>query len=126
MTYVDVVFSDLRLRARLLDERAPAATSALWNALPLEGRAFQDRYSSQVMRMTTRLEVDTAKDRYYGYQQPGLLMFDPTSWELALCFVNLMHEVDQPRGPHNSSSRFAKRNKMRERFDFPAQAGTVL
>src|SRR5438094_5202885 len=84
--YVDVGFAGLRLRARLLDERAPAATSALWQALPLAGRAFQDRYSSQVMRMTTRLEVDTGKDRYYGYQQPGLLMLDPTSWELALCF----------------------------------------
>ena len=86
MKYIDVVFARLRLRARLLDERAPAATSALWNALPLEGRAFQDRYSSQLMRITSRLEVNSAGDRNYGYQQPGLLMLDPTSCELALCF----------------------------------------
>jgi len=86
MKYIDVVFARLRLRARLLDERAPAATSALWNALPLEGRAFQDRYSSQLMRITSRLEVNAAGDRNYGYQQPGLLMLDPTSCELALCF----------------------------------------
>jgi hypothetical protein len=86
MKYVDVAFAGLRLRARLLNERAPAATSALWQALPVAGRAFQDRYSSQVMRITTRLKADTAEDRHYGYQQPGLLMLDPLSCELALCF----------------------------------------
>ena len=84
--YVDVAFAGLRLRARLLDERAPAATSALWSALPLEGRAFQDQYSSQLMRITSRLEVDAEDDRRYGYQQPGLLMLDPLSRYLALCF----------------------------------------
>ncbi len=86
MRYVDVNFAGLRLRARLLDERAPAAASALWQALPLDGRAFQDRYSSQLLRTTSRLGVDAAGDRHYGYQQPGLLMLDPTSGELALCF----------------------------------------
>src|SRR2546427_11790679 len=86
MKYIDVVFARLRLRARLLDERAPAATSALWNALPLEGQAFQDQYSSQLMRMTSRLEVDADGDHRYAYQQPGLLMLDPLSGYLALCF----------------------------------------
>src|SRR5437762_8149569 len=86
MKYIDVVFARLRLRARLLDERGPPATSALWNALPVEGRAFQDRYSSQLMRITSRLDVDAVGDRHYGYQQPGLLMFDPMSHELGLCF----------------------------------------
>jgi len=86
MKYVDLGFAGLRLRARLLEEHAPAATSGLWNALPLEGRAFQDQYSSQVMRLTSRLDVDAPGDRRYGYQQPGLLMLDPTAGELALCF----------------------------------------
>src|SRR5438045_2821335 len=86
MRYIEVAFAGLRLRARLLDERAPAASSALWKALPVEGRAFQDRYSSQLMRITSRLDVDAAGDRHYGYQQPGLLMLDPMSHELALCF----------------------------------------
>ena len=86
MKYVDIAFAGLRLRARLLEERAPAATLALWQALPLEGRAFQDQYSSQVMRLTSRLDVGAAKDGHYGYQQPGLLMLDPISSQLALCF----------------------------------------
>jgi len=86
MKYVDIAFAGLWLRARLLEERAPAATSALWQTLPLEGQALQDQYSSQVMRMTSRLDVDAANDQHYGYQQPGLLMLDPTSSQLALCF----------------------------------------
>jgi Protein of unknown function (DUF3830) len=86
MKYIDIAFAGLRLRARLLSQPAPAATSALWNALPLDGRAFQDQYSSQIMRITSRLDADTAGDRRFGYQQPGLLMLDPMSGQLALCF----------------------------------------
>src|SRR5207237_5492353 len=86
MKYVEIAFGGLRLRARLLDERAPAAAVALWNALPLEGRAFQDQYSSQLMRITSRLDVDSTGDRRYGYQQRGLLLPDPTSGRLAVGF----------------------------------------
>jgi hypothetical protein len=87
MTYIDVLFTGLELRARLLEDRAPAAVSAFRNLLPLEGRAFQDQYSSQLMRISTRLdgEVSTS-DRRYAYQYPGLLMLDPTRAQLALCF----------------------------------------
>src|SRR5687767_12106072 len=86
MKYLDIEFSGLRLRARLLEERAPVATAALWQALPMEGRAFQDQYSSQVMRTTAQLHVDAEGDRHYGYQQPGLLVLDPLSGQLVLCF----------------------------------------
>ncbi|MDQ3811410.1 MAG: DUF3830 family protein [Chloroflexota bacterium] len=86
MKFVDISFAGLRLRGRLLEDRAPAASAALWKALPLEGRAFQDQYSSQVMRITSRLDVDATQDRWYGYQQLGLLMLDPLSGQLALCF----------------------------------------
>jgi hypothetical protein len=86
MKFVDITFDGLRLRGRLPEDRAPAATEALWKALPLEGRAFQDQYSTQLMRITSRLDTDAAEDRRYGYQQPGLLMLDPLSRQLALCF----------------------------------------
>jgi len=59
---------------------------AFWNALPIEGRSFQDQYSAQIMRITSRLEVDPTGDRAFGYQPPGLLMLDPTTSQLALCF----------------------------------------
>jgi len=86
MTYIDVAFAGLRLRARLLEDRAPATVAAFHKSLPLEGRASQDRYSHQVMRLTCQLGVDTAGDQTYGYQQPGLVMLDPATGELAVCF----------------------------------------
>jgi Protein of unknown function (DUF3830) len=86
MKFVEIAFAGLRLRGRLLEERAPAASAALWKALPLEGRAFQDQYSSQLMRITSRLDVDATGDRWYGYQHAGLLMLDPLTHQLALCF----------------------------------------
>jgi hypothetical protein len=86
MMYIDIQFAGLQLRARLLEDRAPASVAAFRESLPLEGRAFQDRYSHQIMRLTCRLSVDSADDRSYGYQQPGLLMLDPMTGELAICF----------------------------------------
>ncbi len=86
MPYIDVAFAGLQLRARLLDNRAPATVAAFQAALPVSGHAFQDQYSSQLMRITSRLEVAADRDRHYAYQYPGLLMLDPTSGQLALCF----------------------------------------
>ena len=86
MTYIDVQFASLQLRARLLASWAPATVAAFRNALPIDARAFQDQYSAQVMRITSRLEVEPAGDRAFGYQYPGLLMLDPSTSQLALCF----------------------------------------
>jgi hypothetical protein len=70
----------------LLTNYAPVTVEAFRRALPIEGRAFQDQYSAQIMRITSRLEVALIGDRAFGYQQSGLLMLDPTTSELALCF----------------------------------------
>jgi len=87
MRYIDIEFGGLQLRARLLEDRAPATVAAFRASLPLAGRAFQDQYSAQIMRLTCRLRVvDKAGDRTYGYQQPGLVMLDPTTSQLAVCF----------------------------------------
>lgn len=69
-----------------LEDRAPATVAAFLKALPVSGDAFQDQYSSQVMRITSRLDVAVGDDRQYAYQYPGLLMLDPTLGQLALCF----------------------------------------
>src|SRR5690348_2301469 len=84
--FVDIEFASLRLRARLLRKYAPVTVEAFCNALPIEARAFQDQYSAQIMRITSCLEVNPTGDRAFGYQQPGLLMLDPTTSQLALCF----------------------------------------
>jgi hypothetical protein len=87
VTFVDVAFAGQKLRAKLLEDRAPSAVAAFRAALPLAGRAFQDQYSSQVMRISAELPADPAPgDRVYGYQYPGLVMLDPTTRQLAICF----------------------------------------
>jgi hypothetical protein len=70
----------------LLARYAPVTVKAFCNALPIEGQAFQDQYSAQIMRITSRLQVDPTGDHAFGYQHPGLLMLDPTTSQLALCF----------------------------------------
>ena len=86
LRFVDIEFASLKLRARMLANYAPLTVDAFCNALPIEGRAFQDQYSAQIMRITSRLEVNPAGDRAFGYQYSGLLMLDPTTSQLALCF----------------------------------------
>ena len=74
------------MRARLLANHAPVTVEAFSKSLPIEGRAFQDRYSAQIMRITSVLNVQPGGDRAFGYQHAGLLMLDPTTSQLALCF----------------------------------------
>ena len=62
MPYIDIGFAGLQLRARLLEDRAPATVAAFRKDLPISGNAFQDQYSAQVMRVTSRLEVAVAGD----------------------------------------------------------------
>ncbi len=86
LTYIDIAFDGLSLRARLLGEVAPNAVAAFRSILPVRSRAYQDQYSAQVMRTDARLSTDARGDHAYGYQQPGLLMLDPLSGQVALCF----------------------------------------
>ena len=86
MSFIDIAFDGLNLRARLLDEVAPRAVAAFGASLPLRSRAYQDRYSAQVMRTDARLDVDARDDHAYGYQQTGLLMLEPVSGHIFLCF----------------------------------------
>lgn len=86
MAYLDISFAGLELRARLLEELAPSATAALRAALPIRTRAYQDQYSAQVMRTDGELGTQAGADRTFGYQQPGLVMLDPLSGRVAICF----------------------------------------
>lgn len=86
MNYIDLSFDGLNLRARLLDDVAPHAVAAFRKALPLRSRAYQDQYSAQVMRTDADLAPGPGDDRAYGYQQPGLVMLDPFTRRILVCF----------------------------------------
>ncbi|MDE3111334.1 MAG: DUF3830 family protein [Chloroflexota bacterium] len=86
MTYLDISFSGLELRARLLEDRAPHATAAFRTALPISTRAYQDRYSAQLMRTDAQVAAQPGTDSTWGYQQPGLVMLDAQTGRVAVCF----------------------------------------
>ena len=87
MAYIDISFAGLELRARLLDDRAPLATAAFRAALPIRSRAYQDQYSARVMRTDAHVtSASDPRDRSYGYEYPGLVMLDPLTGLIAVCF----------------------------------------
>lgn len=84
--YIEMTFDGLDLRAKLLDDVAPYAVAAFRRALPLRSRAYQDQYSAQVMRTDAELAPRPGGDRAYGYQQTGLVMLDPLTRRILVCF----------------------------------------
>lgn len=87
MAFIDVTIGDTTFRAEMLSEASPNATGALIGALPLTGRVIQDAWSRDFMLVkdgpTRRLP---GGDRAVPFQHPGLLVHDPESGNLALCY----------------------------------------
>lgn len=87
MRFIDIEIADAVFRAELLDTRSPHATEALWNALPFEGRAAHGQWSGAIFRMLEHAPFDLAqRDRAWGFQHPGLVVFEPNAGELAICY----------------------------------------
>ena len=85
--FLDITVGELRLRARLLDERAPGAVAALCDALPLVGQAVHDQWSGELFRIRTAQRLPPAPDdQAVAFQHPGLLMLDPQSEQIAVCY----------------------------------------
>ena len=81
--FVDVAAGDLRLRARVLDERAPGAVAALRDGLPLVGQAIHDQWSGELFRIQTARRLPPGQDdQPVAFQHPGLLMLDPQAEQL--------------------------------------------
>jgi hypothetical protein len=85
--YVDFELADLRLRGRILDDRAPAAAAALRAALPVRSVAIHDQWSGELFRVDTALALDARSgDAVVAFQHPGLVVADAKSGELAVCY----------------------------------------
>ena len=86
-TFVDVQLGALRLRARLLVERAPGAVQALHAVLPLVGQATHDQWSGELFRICGSAPVLASdSDTPVPFQHPGLIVLDPSGAELAVCY----------------------------------------
>jgi hypothetical protein len=75
-------------QARLLDERAPRTTSALWDVLPFSGRAVHAQWSGDMFRMYDHLPITSidAPENGVAFQYPGLVVYYPPIHELAVCY----------------------------------------
>jgi hypothetical protein len=87
MRFIDIEIAGTLFRARLLEERSPHATAALWEALPFEGRAAHGQWSGAIFRMLEHAPLDVPqRDRAAGFQYPGLVVLEPSSREIAICY----------------------------------------
>jgi hypothetical protein len=98
MRYVDIDLNGTAHRARLLDDRSPRTTAAIWEALPFEGRAVHGQWSGAMFRMLEDAPVSVpAGDRGAGFQYPGLVVINPGNREIAICYGQ--GRLNLPTGP---------------------------
>src|SRR5204863_4546604 len=75
------------LRARLLRERAPGAVAAITAHLPFEATLMIDEWSGFVARIRPPSPISAgAGDEIVAFAYPGLVMLDPATGDLAICF----------------------------------------
>lgn len=87
MQYVEIVLGGERFVARLLDDRAPATCRALWESLPLAGRAVHTTISGELFELLEPSPLAVAEtEAPVGYQYPGLVVYDPARPGLAVCY----------------------------------------
>lgn len=86
MRFIDIELAGETYRAKLLDALAPQATDAIWDALPLEGQVGPGQWSAAIFHMIQAAFTTTPTDPGVSYQYPGLLMLEPRSRQLSICF----------------------------------------
>lgn len=87
MRFIDIEVGGSIFRARLLEERSPHATAALWDALPFDGRAAHGTWSGAIFRMLEHAPLELPqRDRGIVFQYPGLVSLEPNVKELAICY----------------------------------------
>ena len=85
--FIEVVTPGGALRARLLRERAPGAVAAIEARLPFEATLALDEWSGFVARIHAAAPFAAAPgDEVVAFAYPGLVMLDPATGDLALCF----------------------------------------
>lgn len=85
--FIDIAIEEVTFRAQLLDERSPRAATALWDALPIEGSLVHGQWSGEMVKLLAPWRPDAAAtDVGVGFQYPGLVVYEPTADEIAICY----------------------------------------
>src|SRR5207249_4596170 len=84
---VELVAPGRTLRARLIRDRAPRAVAAIEERLPFEATLLVDEWSGFIARIRPPSPLRPAPgDEIVGFAYPGLVMLDPATGDLAVCF----------------------------------------
>ena len=84
---VEIVTPGPTLRARLLRDRAPATAATIAARLPFDAVMQLDEWSGFVARIRPAHPFATAgTDEIVAFAYPGLVMVDPATGDLAICF----------------------------------------
>lgn len=85
--FVDIAIGNVAFRARLLADRAPQTTRAVWEAAPFDGQFGHGQWSGAMMCSLGPVPASAvAGERGAPFQHPGLVVLDPTSGGLAICY----------------------------------------
>jgi hypothetical protein len=85
--FIDIAIDDVSFRAQLLDSRSPHTAAAFWDVLPVEGSVEHGQWNGEMVHMSSTWDADrTLTDHGVGFQYPGLVVYEPTSGEIAICY----------------------------------------
>ncbi|HEU5433053.1 MAG TPA: DUF3830 family protein [Thermomicrobiales bacterium] len=87
MQFVDIGIGNVTFRAQLLADRAAATAGAIWEALPFDGQFVHGQWSGAMIRSLGPAPIAAGSgDRGAPFQHPGLVVLDPTTGGLAICY----------------------------------------
>ncbi|HYM51060.1 MAG TPA: DUF3830 family protein [Candidatus Limnocylindrales bacterium] len=96
MKFIEIDLDGHVARARLNEEAAPKTTSAIWEALPFEGRAVHAQVSGEMFRMLEATPVgDLPVENAAFFQYPGMLVYYPPIKEIAFCVGKALFAAPQ-------------------------------
>jgi hypothetical protein len=85
--FIDIAIDDVTFRAQLLDGRSPHTAAALRGALPVAGSVVHGQWCGEMVHVLSTWRADgAATDRGVGFQYPGLVVYEPTTGEIAICY----------------------------------------
>lgn len=98
MKRIAVEFDGKSFDAVLYDERAPIICGNIWNALPLEGKATNTKWSGDMLRLWVEIPEPQERENMSELQNPGDIIF-LHKWN-GLRFVYGQARMGGPSGAH--------------------------
>lgn len=87
MRMIAIDLGGTQFRAHLLDDVAPMTCAALWDGLPIQGRAVHAQWSGEMFRLYEHVDLGIPEPEVRGaFQHPGEIIYCPSAHEIAICY----------------------------------------